>query len=190
MLNIGLTIFAQGLELKSVLSCAGVDGTCQHGTRVDYILGSPKLPFDFVPGSYSVVSSRGTSNHDLALVDLQPHCFLWVSASVGKDCRVVLLQYPEAHMKWWIFVASPRRKASSILFCICSYWIWHLEWQLLDLAGGVFKDADPKPNASFFELGHFSPKVHHLSGIFISPAKPSQVMWWSDDRYILRGNAS
>ncbi|KAL2622555.1 hypothetical protein R1flu_002760 [Riccia fluitans] len=48
-------------------------GTCYHGTRVDYILGSHKLPFDFIPGSYSVVPSRGTSNHDLVIVDLQPH---------------------------------------------------------------------------------------------------------------------
>ncbi|KAG6552429.1 hypothetical protein Mapa_005990 [Marchantia paleacea] len=50
-----------------------VQGTCQHGTRVDYILGSQKLPFDFIPGSYLVVPSRGTSNHDLVMVDLQPH---------------------------------------------------------------------------------------------------------------------
>ncbi|BBN13105.1 hypothetical protein MPTK1_6g00840 [Marchantia polymorpha subsp. ruderalis] len=50
-----------------------VQGTCQNGTRVDYILGSQKLPFDFIPGSYLVVPSRGTSNHDLVMVDLQPH---------------------------------------------------------------------------------------------------------------------
>ncbi|CAM6096750.1 unnamed protein product [Calypogeia fissa] len=71
-LAMGEGLMEAGLQLKG----QGVDGTCQHGTRVDYILGSSKLPFDFVPGSYSVVSSRGTSNHDLALVDLQPHCFL------------------------------------------------------------------------------------------------------------------
>ncbi|KAL3691509.1 hypothetical protein R1sor_005160 [Riccia sorocarpa] len=49
------------------------EATCYHGTRVDYILGSHKLPFDFISGSYSVVPSRGTSNHDLVMVDLRPH---------------------------------------------------------------------------------------------------------------------
>ncbi|KAL7599485.1 uncharacterized protein LOC111915570 [Lactuca sativa] len=47
-----------------------VQGTCKYGTRVDYILASKGLPFDFVPGSYSVVSSKGTSDHHIVKVDL------------------------------------------------------------------------------------------------------------------------
>ncbi|KAI3459325.1 hypothetical protein Pfo_015988 [Paulownia fortunei] len=47
-----------------------VQGTCKYGTRVDYILGSPGLPYMFVPGSYSVVSSKGTSDHHIVKVDI------------------------------------------------------------------------------------------------------------------------
>ncbi|KAJ7551861.1 hypothetical protein O6H91_06G032800 [Diphasiastrum complanatum] len=48
-----------------------VQGTCKYGTRLDYILASPLLPYRFVPGSYSVISSRGTSDHHLVKVDIQ-----------------------------------------------------------------------------------------------------------------------
>ncbi|XP_019180853.1 PREDICTED: uncharacterized protein LOC109175926 [Ipomoea nil] len=47
-----------------------VQGTCKYGTRVDYILGSQGLPYMFVPGSYSVVSSKGTSDHHIVKVDI------------------------------------------------------------------------------------------------------------------------
>ncbi|CAN8270366.1 unnamed protein product [Cochlearia groenlandica] len=47
-----------------------VQGTCKYGTRVDYILASPESPYEFVPGSYSVVSSKGTSDHHIVKVDL------------------------------------------------------------------------------------------------------------------------
>ncbi|KAL2244106.1 UNVERIFIED_CONTAM: hypothetical protein Sindi_0528600 [Sesamum indicum] len=49
---------------------ADVQGTCKYGTRVDYILGSPDLPYKFVPGSYSVLSSKGTSDHHIVKVDI------------------------------------------------------------------------------------------------------------------------
>ncbi|KAB1203027.1 hypothetical protein CJ030_MR8G004024 [Morella rubra] len=48
----------------------GVHGTCKYGTRVDYVLASPNSPYKFVPGSYSVVSSKGTSDHHIVKVDL------------------------------------------------------------------------------------------------------------------------
>ncbi|XP_071730431.1 uncharacterized protein [Rutidosis leptorrhynchoides] len=47
-----------------------VQGTCKYGTRVDYILTSKDLAYQFVPGSYSVVSSKGTSDHHIVRVDL------------------------------------------------------------------------------------------------------------------------
>ncbi|KAL8047784.1 hypothetical protein ABFX02_07G023000 [Erythranthe guttata] len=47
-----------------------VQGTCKYGTRVDYILGSSDSPYAFVPGSYSVTSSKGTSDHHIVKVDV------------------------------------------------------------------------------------------------------------------------
>ncbi|XP_012704576.1 uncharacterized protein LOC101775287 [Setaria italica] len=47
-----------------------VQGTCKYGTRVDYILASPNSPYKFVPGSYAVVSSRGTSDHHIVKADV------------------------------------------------------------------------------------------------------------------------
>ncbi|XP_006650104.3 uncharacterized protein LOC102718065 [Oryza brachyantha] len=47
-----------------------VQGTCKYGTRVDYILASPSSPYRFVPGSYAVVPSRGTSDHHIVMVDV------------------------------------------------------------------------------------------------------------------------
>ncbi|XP_020086013.1 uncharacterized protein LOC109708617 [Ananas comosus] len=47
-----------------------VQGTCKYGTRVDYILASPYSPYKFVPGSYGVLSSKGTSDHHIVKVDV------------------------------------------------------------------------------------------------------------------------
>lgn len=47
-----------------------VQGTCKYGTRVDYVLSSSESPYKFVPGSYSVVSSKGTSDHHMVKVDI------------------------------------------------------------------------------------------------------------------------
>ncbi|KAJ1292220.1 hypothetical protein BS78_02G375100 [Paspalum vaginatum] len=47
-----------------------VQGTCKYGTRVDYILASPSSPYKFVPGSYTVISSKGTSDHHIVRVDV------------------------------------------------------------------------------------------------------------------------
>ncbi|XP_047326075.1 uncharacterized protein LOC124929725 [Impatiens glandulifera] len=61
-------------ECESVVMIAkgqSVQGTCKYGTRVDYILASPDLPYKFVPGSYSVFSSKGTSDHHIVKVDIE-----------------------------------------------------------------------------------------------------------------------
>ena len=49
---------------------AGVQGTCKYGTRVDYILSSSDSTYKFVPGSYLVLSSKGTSDHHIVKVDV------------------------------------------------------------------------------------------------------------------------
>ncbi|KAL9228102.1 hypothetical protein vseg_003716 [Gypsophila vaccaria] len=60
-------------ECESVVVIAkgqSVQGTCKYGTRVDYILASPGLQYKFVPGSYSVFSSKGTSDHHIVTADI------------------------------------------------------------------------------------------------------------------------
>lgn len=60
-------------EYESVVIIAkgqNVQGTCKYGTRVDYILVSPDSPYKFVPGSYMVLSSKGTSDHHIVKVDV------------------------------------------------------------------------------------------------------------------------
>lgn len=60
-------------ECESVVMIAkgqSVQGTCKYGTRLDYILASPGLEYEFVPGSYAVLSSKGTSDHHIVKVDL------------------------------------------------------------------------------------------------------------------------
>lgn len=59
-----------------------VQGTCKYGTRVDYILTSPNCPYKFIPGSYSVCSSKGTSDHHIVKVDLTK------ADDKGEDTRV------------------------------------------------------------------------------------------------------
>ncbi|KAH9683128.1 Endo/exonuclease/phosphatase domain-containing protein [Citrus sinensis] len=62
----------KGIEYVDSKEFAGeyVQGTCKYGTRVDYILASPDSPYKFVPGSYSVISSKGTSDHHIVKVDV------------------------------------------------------------------------------------------------------------------------
>lgn len=47
---------------------------------MDYILGSQGLNYAFVPGSYSVISSKGTSDHHIVRVDV-----VKVDDGVGKS---------------------------------------------------------------------------------------------------------
>uniref|UniRef100_A0A0E0KDZ4 Endonuclease/exonuclease/phosphatase domain-containing protein n=1 Tax=Oryza punctata TaxID=4537 RepID=A0A0E0KDZ4_ORYPU len=64
--------FAGGRQAGLVVVPNGQDvqGTCKYGTRVDYILASPNSPYSFVPGSYAVVPSMGTSDHHIVMVDV------------------------------------------------------------------------------------------------------------------------
>ncbi|KAF5815419.1 putative endonuclease/exonuclease/phosphatase [Helianthus annuus] len=63
--------FAGDCEPAVIISKGqSVQGTCKYGTRVDYILSSKGLTYQFVPGSYSVVSSKGTSDHHIVKADL------------------------------------------------------------------------------------------------------------------------
>ncbi|XP_062176574.1 uncharacterized protein LOC133881615 isoform X2 [Alnus glutinosa] len=48
-----------------------VQGTCKYGTRVDYILASADSAYKYVPGSYSVISSKGTSDHHIVKVEIK-----------------------------------------------------------------------------------------------------------------------
>ncbi|KAL6978477.1 hypothetical protein U1Q18_020145 [Sarracenia purpurea var. burkii] len=60
-------------ECESVVVIAkgqSVQGTCKYGTRVDYILSSSESSYQFVPGSYSVFSSKGTSDHHIVKVEI------------------------------------------------------------------------------------------------------------------------
>lgn len=60
-------------QFESVVMIAkgqSVQGTCKYGTRVDYILTSPESPYKFVPGSYLVFSSKGTSDHHIVKADV------------------------------------------------------------------------------------------------------------------------
>lgn len=47
---------------------------------MDYILASSNSPYKFVPGSYSVFSSKGTSDHHIVRVDV-----IKVDNGVGED---------------------------------------------------------------------------------------------------------
>nr|BAC16719.1 unknown protein [Oryza sativa Japonica Group] len=62
--------FAGECEAVVVVAKGQVQGTCKYGTRVDYILASPNSPYKFVPGSYTVISSKGTSDHHIVKVDV------------------------------------------------------------------------------------------------------------------------
>ncbi|KAL4024960.1 hypothetical protein IC575_013333 [Cucumis melo] len=64
-----------------------VQGTCKYGTRVDYILASPDSTFKFVPGSYSVISSKGTSDHHIVKAE-----FVGIGQKVSRGGQKVLKQ--------------------------------------------------------------------------------------------------
>ena len=76
-----LSLNVQWVESSKILIIAGVQGTCKYGTRVDYILASPNSPYKFVPGSYSVFSSKGTSDHHIVKVDI-----VRAANSNAQDC--------------------------------------------------------------------------------------------------------
>ncbi|KAK7332241.1 hypothetical protein VNO80_28990 [Phaseolus coccineus] len=63
-----------------------VQGTCKYGTRVDYILASPNSPYKYVPGSYSVISSKGTSDHHIVKVEIM-RVNACTQKNVIRQCR-------------------------------------------------------------------------------------------------------
>ncbi|XP_027339305.1 uncharacterized protein LOC113853059 [Abrus precatorius] len=65
-----------------------VQGTCKYGTRVDYILTSSSSPYKFVPGSYSVISSKGTSDHHIVKADIVK-VNLSAQKNVIRQCRKI-----------------------------------------------------------------------------------------------------
>jgi hypothetical protein len=66
-----------------------VQGTCKYGTRVDYILSSSNSPYKFVPGSYLVLSSKGTSDHHIVKVD--------VMIKVNNNSQENVTKKPQQH---------------------------------------------------------------------------------------------
>ncbi|KAJ7955009.1 Endonuclease/exonuclease/phosphatase family protein [Quillaja saponaria] len=76
-------------ECESVVIIAkgqNVQGTCKYGTRVDYILASGNSNYKFVPGSYSVISSKGTSDHHIVKAEVVKVC---VQKNSVKRCKKV-----------------------------------------------------------------------------------------------------
>ncbi|KAG6668239.1 uncharacterized protein LOC122274321 [Carya illinoinensis] len=65
-----------------------VQGTCKYGTRVDYILASPNSPYKFVPGSYSVISSKGTSDHHIVKVDIKKAVESVPESAISKGRKI------------------------------------------------------------------------------------------------------
>ncbi|XP_057471063.1 uncharacterized protein LOC130759862 [Actinidia eriantha] len=65
-----------------------VQGTCKYGTRVDYILASPDSNCQFVPGSYSVVSAKGTSDHHIVKVEVAINMVGRGRERINGHCKV------------------------------------------------------------------------------------------------------
>ncbi|CAN6176433.1 unnamed protein product [Urochloa humidicola] len=79
-----------------------VQGTCKYGTRVDYILASPNSPYKFVPGSYTVISSKGTSDHHIVRVDVTIPQFKETDTETGnRKQRVVRVNKKSSRKGIW-----------------------------------------------------------------------------------------
>jgi hypothetical protein len=90
----------------NLLPCHGwisdVQGTCKYGTRVDYILASPSSPYKFVPGSYTVISSKGTSDHHIVRVDVTiPEIKETDTETVNRKQRVVRVSKKSSRKGIW-----------------------------------------------------------------------------------------
>ncbi|GMJ09148.1 hypothetical protein like AT2G48030 [Hibiscus trionum] len=81
-----------------------VQGTCKYGTRVDYILASPSSPYKFVSGSYSVLSSKGTSDHHIVKVDM-----IKVNDNIGDNVHRKLRQPKQKQKVRKITNSSPSK---------------------------------------------------------------------------------
>ncbi|XP_068662838.1 uncharacterized protein [Aristolochia californica] len=78
-----------------------VQGTCKYGTRVDYILASTDSPYKFVPGSYSVLSSKGTSDHHIVTVSVQ----------VSKEEEEGARRRKQKHKKRLVTITKPTSRS-------------------------------------------------------------------------------
>lgn len=70
---------------------------------MDYILASPNSPYKFVPGSYGVVSSKGTSDHHIVKVDLTVSKTDNAEAAIGQNQgtpRVVKIDHQVSKGIW------------------------------------------------------------------------------------------
>lgn len=74
---------------------------------MDYILASQDSPYKFVPRSYSVISSKGTSDHHIVKVDI---------VKVNENARENFIR---RHRK-------PREKIMKIKIPCSSRGIWHI----------------------------------------------------------------
>ncbi|KAF4358856.1 hypothetical protein F8388_013660 [Cannabis sativa] len=106
---------------------ADVQGTCKYGTRVDYVMSSSESPYKYIPGSYSVVSSKGTSDHHLVKVDIVKESKSCVEENIIKRQHKLiqkLNQFDEMkHLVHWkpVVLAGARQnqeEMNSILFVI------------------------------------------------------------------------
>lgn len=88
--------------LTDALNTPDVQGTCKYGTRVDYILASPNSPYKFVPGSYTVISSKGTSDHHIVRVDVTISQIKETDAETGnRKQRVVKMSKKGSRKGIW-----------------------------------------------------------------------------------------
>ena len=79
-----------------------MQGTCKYGTRVDYILASPNSPYKFVPGSYTVISSKGTSDHHIVRVDVTiPQIKETDTETLNRKQRVVRVNKKSSRKGIW-----------------------------------------------------------------------------------------
>jgi hypothetical protein len=84
------------------VSFSDVQGTCKYGTRVDYILASPNSPYKFVPGSYTVISSKGTSDHHIVRVDVTiPQIKETDTETLNRKQRVVRVNKKSSRKGIW-----------------------------------------------------------------------------------------
>uniref|UniRef100_A0A0D9X270 Endonuclease/exonuclease/phosphatase domain-containing protein n=1 Tax=Leersia perrieri TaxID=77586 RepID=A0A0D9X270_9ORYZ len=80
-----------------------VQGTCKYGTRVDYIMASPNSPYKFVPGSYTVISSKGTSDHHIVKVDVTIQDMKGIDEeSCNQRQRVVKINKKSSRKGLWV----------------------------------------------------------------------------------------
>jgi hypothetical protein len=69
---------------------------------VDYILASPSSPYKFVPGSYTVISSKGTSDHHIVRVDVTiPEIKETDTETVNRKQRVVRVSKKSSRKGIW-----------------------------------------------------------------------------------------